>query len=218
MLFDPHRLVVFLHILLFVYWLGSDLGVMINSIYANQRDLTGNARAKLRAAGTLIDMAPRTCLVLMVPVGLTLASRWGLAVSGAELAGAWAFGFGWLWLVWMVHWRHGSPKGMFFWKIDLGVRVIVTTAFIGMGLSSLVGKVPVDNSWLATKMLLFGVLILMGVIVRFMLLMNPPKPAPTGANGEYQPQPFWTGLRLVVFGIWGLVLMMALLGVTKPVW
>jgi len=210
---DPYRLLVFLHLLLFVYWLGSDLGVMINSIYAGKGDLTGNARARLREAQTLIDMAPRTCLVLMVPVGLTLASRWGLAISGDELLGVWAFGFGWLWLVWMVHWRHGAPSGMLLWKIDLGIRVAVTIGFIGMGLSSLIAATPVAPHWLAMKMLLFGTLILLGVIVRFMLLLSPPRPAVVTGGSE----PFWTGLRLVVFAIWALVLVMALFGVTKPV-
>ena len=213
---DPHRLLVFLHLLLFVYWLGSDLGVMINSIYAGKGDLTGNARARLRAAQELIDMAPRTCLVLMVPVGLSLASRWGLAISGAELIAAWVFGFGWLWLVWLVHWRHGTPGGMRLWKIDLGVRIAVTLAFLGVGLSSLLTAAPVAAAWLAWKITLFGVLIALGVIVRLILLWHPPRPAPANADGTGPALPFWTGLRLVVFGIWALVLMMALLGVTKP--
>lgn len=216
MIFDVHNLVLFLHLLLFAYWLGSDLGVMINSIYANRSDLTGNARGMLRDAGTLIDMAPRTCLVLMVPVGITLATRWGLDLSAGALLGVWVFGFAWLWMVWMVHWRHGSPAGMFWWKIDLAVRCVVMVGFITAGISGLTLGEPVASFWLAAKMLLFGVLILLGVAVRFMLLFWPPVPKPATEGGEFQPQPFWTGLRLVVFAIWGLVMLMALIGISKP--
>lgn len=215
-MFDLHNLVLFLHLLLFAYWLGSDLGVMINSIYANQADLTGNARARISKAQELIDMAPRSCLVLMVPVGITLASRWGLDISAAGLFAVWVFGFAWLWLVWMVHWRHGAPSGMTYWKVDLAIRVLVTIGFIAAGIGGLTVGEPVASLWLASKMLLFGILVLLGVIVRFMLLLSPPTPKPSSDDGAYQPRPFWTGLRLVVFTIWGLVMMMALIGLAKP--
>ncbi len=217
MYIDPYSIVLFVHLLLFAYWLGSDLGVMINSIYGNEAGLTGNARAKIRAAGDLIDMAPRTCLVLMVPVGITLASRWGLNVSAMELLGVWVFGFAWLWLVWMVHWRHGSPSMMTFWKIDFGIRFVVSLAFLAAGIAGLATSWPVPSAWLAMKMFLFGVLIMLGVIVRILLLINPPKPAPVVKEGEpSEGLPFWTGLRLVVFAIWILVAVMAFIGLTKP--
>ncbi|MDE1147225.1 MAG: hypothetical protein PW843_11470 [Azospirillaceae bacterium] len=211
---DPFRAVAFLHVVLFAYWLGTDLGVFITGMGANKADLTGNARERLRKASGRIDMGPRTAMVLMVPVGLTLASNWGLPLGGAALAVIWVLAFAWLWLVWMIYLRQGTPRAKLFFKVDLGVRVIATLAFMGLGITCLVTGSPINSRWLATKITLFGVLLLLGVLVRILLLMKPPIPPKPGA--PFVPAPLWNPLRITVFAIWGLVLVMAFLGVTKP--
>ncbi|MDZ5645876.1 hypothetical protein [Nitrospirillum sp. BR 11828] len=204
----------FFHVVLFAYWLGTDLGVLITSTAANGADLTGNAREHLRKANGRIDMGPRTAMVLMVPVGLTLASNWGLPLGPAALTAVWAGGFTWLWLVWMIYLRQGTPFGKRVWRIDLGIRMLATLAFVGTGLVSLASGGPVAAGWLATKILLFGILLLLGVVIRLLLLWKPP--APPKAGEPFVPTPFWNPLRLTVFAIWGLVLVMAFLGITKP--
>ncbi len=210
---DPFRVVAFVHVVLFAYWLGADLGVMMTSLAANRKGATDDARLRLREVGTLIDMAPRSCLVLMVPVGLTLAQNFGSPVTGLWIWLAWIVGLAWLWLVWMVHLKHDEPLGKLFWKIDFALRAALMVAFLGFGAWCLVTGGPVASKWLATKFILFGVLISLGIAIRILLLSRPsPKPGATPA-----PAPgLWSPLRLVVFGIWGLVFVMAFLGVVKP--
>ncbi|MDZ5649748.1 hypothetical protein [Nitrospirillum sp. BR 11828] len=211
---DPFRVFTFLHVVLFAYWLGTDLGVLITGMAANAADLTGNARERIRKASGRIDMGPRTAMVLMVPVGLTLASNWGLPIGPLALVAAWVGGLAWLWLVWMIYLRQGTRLGKRLWKIDLGIRMLATIGFVGTGIVSLATGAPVDSGWLATKMLLFGLLLLLGVVVRLLLLWKPPVPPKAGA--PFVPAPFWNPLRITVFAIWALVLAMAFLGVTKP--
>ena len=207
---DPYRIVVFLHILLFAYWLGADLGVFVCSMVGRRQNLSADQRLGLREAGDLIDMAPRTCLVLMVPVGLTLAAEYGSPIHGAvALSAVWVAGLAWLWLVWQVHLQHHSALGKLFWKIDFAVRALVMAGFVGFGAWCLATGGPIAGHWLAAKMLLFGLIILCGIVVRIMLLAPPPATPAAGAT-------LGAGIRNVVFMIWGLVAVIAFIGVTKP--
>jgi hypothetical protein len=210
---DPYRIVVFLHVLLFVYWLGADLGVFICSTVGRRKDLTDDQRRGLREAGELIDMAPRTCLVLMVPVGLTLAANFGSPIRGAPLLTViWLASLAWLWLVWQVHLQHNSSLGRLFWKIDFGIRGLVMAGFVGFGAWCLATGGPIAARWLAVKMLLFGLIILCGIGVRILLLSSA-KPAPAAAGSARAVD---NRIRNVVFVIWALVAVIAFIGVTKP--
>ena len=63
---------ILLHIVLFVFWLGGDLGVFYSSRFVLKPDLTPAARATaLKIMGGL-DLGPKICLVLFLPSGLTL--------------------------------------------------------------------------------------------------------------------------------------------------
>jgi hypothetical protein len=210
MTIDPYRLVVFLHVLLFAYWLGSDLGVFICGLFARRPGVTPEGRAALRQAGALIDMAPRTCLVLMVPVGLTLATSYGSPIRGLPLALIWVAALAWLWLVWQVHWKQGEALGKLLWRIDFALRTAVMAGFVGFGAFCLATGGPIAGRWLAVKMLLFGLIILAGIVVRILLLAPAPA-APRPGSGDSQAR-----IRQVVFLIWGLVAVIAFLGVTKP--
>lgn len=197
-----YRIVLFLHVLLFAYWLGADLGVFVCAMIGRRKETDETARLMLGQAAGLIDMAPRSCLVLMVPAGLTLASRFGSPIHGVLLGAIWVAALAWLWLVWQVHLQHDSPAGRFFWKLDFAVRSLVMASFVGFGAWCLVVGHPIAERWLAMKIFLFGLIVLAGIIVRILLLSATPAPR--------------NWIRDVVFGIWALVAMIAFLGVAKP--
>jgi hypothetical protein len=212
MLIDPIRVVVFLHVLLFAYWLGSDLGVFVCGLFARSKTITPDARGHLMEAGALIDMAPRTCLVLMAPVGLTLAVGYGSPIHGVPLALVWVAALAWLWLVWQVHFKHDQPLGKLLWKIDFGIRSLVMAAFVAFGGWCLATGGPISSRWLSVKILLFGLIILAGIIVRLLLLA----PAATAAVPAAGARDGRSRIRQVVFVIWGLVAAAAFLGVARP--
>ncbi|NQV81686.1 MAG: hypothetical protein HQ495_14105, partial [Alphaproteobacteria bacterium] len=64
-------LIVWLHLLLFVYWLGGDLGVFYSSRFRNDPQYDLKTRLLLARITGDIDMAPRTTMVLMIPIGFT---------------------------------------------------------------------------------------------------------------------------------------------------
>jgi len=114
----------------------------------------------------MIDMAPRTALVLMVPVGFTLATNWGLPLSGLTLTLLWAFGLFWVWLVWEVHHKKNEPVGKSLQRIDFAIRYVVLAAMVGIGGYSLMSGAPVASTWLAVKMVMFGAIIANGIWLR----------------------------------------------------
>ena len=215
---STYTLVAFLHILLFAYWLGSDLGVFICSLTARRPDVSEDARARLQQAGVLIDMAPRTCLVLMAPAGLTLAANFGSPIHGPALIAVWIAALAWLWLVWEVHWKHGAPIGRLYWRIDFVIRFLVMAGFLGFGVWCLVTGAPIASAWLAAKMVIFGLIILCGIVVRLLLLRMSaaPSPAPATAGAPPRGSDGRDLIRQVGLVIWGLVALAAFLGVTKP--
>ena len=76
---DTYTLLVFLHVVLFAYWLGADLGVHLAARFAIRSDLPFEERMRFLVLILLIDLGPETAITLMVPLGLTLAVMSGLA-------------------------------------------------------------------------------------------------------------------------------------------
>ena len=75
---EIYALLVLLHLLLFVYWLGADIGVFYSARYVQDTTLTlESRRTALRIMGW-VDQLPRYSLVLMLPVGTTLGVATGV--------------------------------------------------------------------------------------------------------------------------------------------
>jgi hypothetical protein len=214
--------VKYLHVLLFVYWLGGDLGVWMTGKQMIRDDLSLDERLRIRQVGALIDMAPRVCLVLMIPVGFTLASNWGSQLQGPVLLLLWAFCLAWLWLVWEVHWKKNVPIGKTLGAIDLNLRYVIGTLILGYGLYNLVGGGPVSEKWLAAKITLYGLIIYNGIMLRkiagnwqtaFDMIRAGGEQR---VAGELQMKANRRRVEPPVLTIWALVAIMGFLGVTKP--
>jgi hypothetical protein len=208
-------LVTLFHILVFVYWLGGDLGVFYSSTILT--DTKTSPQGRIIAAKVLaqVDMAPRTAMILTLPTGLTLASQAGyLSLSAPILVGVWMAGLAWLALAWTIHLKHLPPSSL--WRrADLGVRGVLIIGLLGTAIS---GMVPL---FLALKLAILATTIVMGLLIRRAL-------APFGAAfGEMiatGPTPqidhiiakSLNGSRPAVVCIWILLLIAALIGIAKP--
>ncbi|MBL8644039.1 MAG: hypothetical protein JNK21_08890 [Rhodospirillaceae bacterium] len=219
---DPYRVVAFLHVLLFAYWLGADLGVFLHGKRLTRDDIPLDERLRTREIGVLIDMAPRSALVLMVPVGFTLASNWGLPLTALQIGLLWVFGLAWLWLVWEVHHKKNEPVGKSLQRIDFAIRYAVLAVMLGVGGYSLFTGAPVASTWLAVKMVLFGGIIMNGIWLRLIggrWQVAFDKIRQGGANvaiGEQMIKDNRKVASKAALLIWFLVALMAFLGVVKP--
>ena len=208
-------MMAFFHVLLFCYWLGADLGVFISSRVARRQGLSPEARATVRDAGALIDMGPRTALVLMLPAGLTLATQYGSPVQGTGLWAIWGLSLVWLWMVWKIFLAPHTPLGRLMWKIDMALRMFFTIAFISFGLFCMVNDGPITDGWLIAKIIIFGLIILDGFWLRILLYRTEAAARAAGGAVSISPQ-LRTMLTASVLAIWAGVALAAFFGVVKP--
>ena len=206
------------HLLLFAYWLGGDLGVFYSSyvVGAPKQPLA----ARQTAAGILVwlDRIPRVCLILMVPVSLTLVTNLGLAQwPGVLLYTVWAFTALWLVLLWRVEATHAAALA----AIDALIRVLVIATLVVLGISALRGTGPLAGAWVGIKLLLFALAISCGLMIR--KLFAPfgaafGRLASEGSTPDLE-QALDTSLRRTrpfVIVIWACLIGAAAVGVIKP--
>ncbi len=221
---------LFLHILLFVYWLGGDLGVFYSSRYILKRELSPETRAVAAKIMHGIDLAPRVCLVLFVPSGVTLMYYGPLGdlffAPGWVLIPMWIGFLGWLAVAVLDYYRGGdTPQGRRLQVADLSVRYTLVVALLAVSAYTIFASEPfgVDTNpkWLGAKVAAYALCILMGVLIRREL--RPFGPAfgalmTTGSTPEVERAIVGSIRRCepYVFAIWALVVIAAVLGVVKP--
>ena len=158
---------VYVHLLLFVLWLGADVGVFLLGQHFRKRTVyTLDQRIALLKLLVLVDMTPRSAWALMVPLSLTvtkLGGWWDL--PGALLAAAWLAGGVWLWLVWDAHNHDQTPRAARNRRIEGWLRATVGAFYLGLGLVSLLTDAPLAPDWLAWKAFLFGCIFVAAIMI-----------------------------------------------------
>ncbi|MCR9129709.1 MAG: hypothetical protein NXI12_09315 [Alphaproteobacteria bacterium] len=157
-------LFLLLHLLVFVYWLGGDLG----AFYASRllADSRRGPTARATAANILmtVDMAPRMGLIFAFPTGFALAiSRGWLAVDPIWAAPAFAFAALWALAAWLVHLKAG-PHALA-GRFDTGVRWLAMGALVAAGLTGLRGDWDLPL-FIVLKLLLLAFAIACGLMIR----------------------------------------------------
>lgn len=149
---------VYVHLLLFVLWLGADVGVFLLGQHFRKRDrYTLEQRIALLKLLVLVDMTPRSAWALMVPLSLSVTAAGGWwAVPPVLLWGSWLVGLGWLWLVWDAHHHDQTPRAARNRRIEAWGRPFVGGFYLWLGGASLATGAPLSEPWLAMKALLFG--------------------------------------------------------------
>lgn len=216
-----HGLVRFLHILLFVYWLGGDAGVFYSSKFVVNPRLTREARLTAAKIFLDLDMIPRYCMALMLTVGGILAELVGIEHPWWEMTAIVLLGPVWLALVILVHAKERTAAGETLKRIDYWFRwIVIVTVLVSVAHSNLTGRLA-GELWFSAKLVLFTFLIFCGLMIRRRL---PPfiagfrTLAASGATPESDRQ-MQAGLAACqpwVLAIWAGILVEALLGILKP--
>lgn len=213
-------LISLMHVLVFVYWLGGDLGAFYTSRMIS--DPTRSAAARIAAAHALtaLDMAPRTALILALPTGATLASVTGyVSLPIAALGAIWMLSVAWLFLAWRIHLDH-LPPGATVRRIDLAIRWVMLAGLTVVG-CAVIGGVLDAPLFVGLKLLILAAAVATGLWVRRLI-------APFGAAfGDLVANgPSVEGDRIIasalararpaVLLIWTMLLSAAFLGFWRP--
>ena len=219
-----YDLLVLAHVVLFAYWLGGDLGVFYASRFVSNPDLGREARETAAAIMLAVDLSPRICMVLILPVGLHLAAMRGqLPISEPGLGLMWLLALLWLGLVITIHYVNAPLPARLLQRTDFAIRLLVIVATAGVAVRHFVDPEWIRADWLALKLLLFAVTVACGLAIRMVLT---PFGAAFASLMEEGPRPDTEGAiqrslsraRPFVIAIWIALVLEAMLGIfQRPV-
>ncbi len=218
---DSYSLLVFVHVLLLVFWLGTDIGVFLAAKISERSDLSVETRSTVLRLGMVLDRLPRSALVLIIPTGLQLAVNMGLlALSTTLLIFIWGLALVWLVILWLGFLNPETPteqRSMLFNFLMNAVLAVVVTGYAIYLLSS-----TEVFTWLAVKILLVGFVFIAGValdamfksaVAAFVAIVTQGSTAERDAEYSRAIGPVY----LAVLAIYAFVLVAAYIGIAKPI-
>lgn len=216
---EAHSTLVFIHVLLFVFWLGTDVGVFLAAKISERSDLSVETRSTVLQLGMVLDRLPRSALVLIVPSGLQLAVNIGqLQVSGGVLSIVWAISIVWLAILWAGFLKPHTPTEQRAMLFNFGMNALIALVVLVYAVYLFMNDAAV--LWLNLKILIVGLVFVAGValdalfkpaVAAFLEIIN------EGATPERDDRyakaigPVYTA----VLTIYALVLVAAYLGISK---
>lgn len=215
-----YSLLIFFHILLLVFWLGTDLGVFLGAKVTERADLSVETRVTVLKFAMVLDRMPRTALTLILPSGLSLAVLLNLVdLPTAALAGVCAGGVIWAVILWAGFLNPETVLEKRIMLFNFVANAVLALLVSGIAVGMLLGdSVP---TWLALKILSVGLIFVAGVALD--VLFKPAVEAFLGIvmegatddrNAAYAKAigpVYWA-----VLAIYALVLFAAWLGIDKP--
>jgi len=217
-----YELLLLIHILLFVYWLGGDLGVFYSSGFVVNDSLSREAR--LTAAKIMLgcDLVPRICMSLMLTVGGLLSASMGFEHITWQLWLIVLLGPFWLSMVLVLHFKHHASFIPALTTFDFYFRWLVIASIIASCAYALSVERFSGNSWLIAKLLGFAFLVFCGLMIRIQFkgfVATYSKLMMGHEIAKVDNQVMKASLNRVrpwVVTIWIVLLIEALLGVFKP--
>lgn len=163
-----------LHIVAMVYWLGGEWGVFQTSYKVVNPRLSLEERGRHMETAYRIDILARTGIISLLPLGLHMGYLWGVQpLGGMWLVGMWIVWAIWMGLTWGAFSFRGSALGKALSDIEDWTRYLLIPTLILVSLASLSGYGPLESGegqrWYAAKMLVFGLLLVIGVILRLIM-------------------------------------------------
>lgn len=218
-----YRSLVYGHLLLFVLWLGGDVGVFVLGQHFRKRaQYSLDQRLALLKLLVAVDMGPRSAWALMVPMSLSVSAAGGWwDVPPALIAISWVVGGGWLWLVWDAHRHDMTPRAARDRRIEAWLKYALTAFYLVLGLESLLTGHPIAAPWLAWKALLFGLIFVAAILIDRAFKPVGPQLGKLIAEGssdatEMPLRRTMDHTRIFVLMVYALLFVTAWLGVVKP--
>lgn len=217
-----HGVFVWFHILLVAWWLGGEWGVFNASTNVANASLSLEERKRHLETAFRIDIVPRTAIVLMLAVGLLLSADFAISpIRGGWLGLIWIATICWATLVLSAFRYRGTAKGLKLTMIDERIRTVVIPVLVVASVVSLATGEPFTARWMALKVGIFGVLLFIGLLLRWtmrawvvafrMLATDGSTP-----HAEHIISSSLARARRYAYVYWILIATNAFLGVNKP--
>jgi hypothetical protein len=220
---DSHAIWAYLHILLFVYWLGADVGLWLAMGFVKDPRLSFETRSTLIRLAFYIDLFPRITFALILPVGVQLARDLDLYPIGDwMLAAAWITGIAWSVLHLALVAFKGRPVTRVLIRANKVYEALAGAFFTGIGAWSLATGAPLDAGWFALKLLLFGLIfwVILGIDTVFQPFTTLLRMGPHGSTPAQEAVVTRLTNRTMAWAVlmYLLIAAVAFLGRVKPFW
>jgi len=160
-----YQLLLYFHILLMVFWLGTDIGVFIAGLHFIDPKLPLERRRGAMDVGFIIDRFPRVCFVAILPIGAQLAWLRGLLVVRSSIMDIlWACCLMWMTAVVAGMLMNGRPVARLCHSVERVFQVTGLVLFGGGGFALLASHAEIP-AWLAGKMIAFGLVCLFAILL-----------------------------------------------------
>jgi hypothetical protein len=214
---------VYAHLLLFVLWLGADVGVFLLGQHFRKRALYSlDQRIALLKLLVIVDLTPRSAWALMVPLSLTVSRAGGWwDVPIALVVASWLIAAVWLWLVFDAHAHDMTPRAARDRRWEGWLRYALAAFYLWLGLSSLLSGWPIAVGWLAWKALLFGLIFGAAIMIDVSFKPVGPQLGALLAQGSSDATELpllatMNRTRIWVWCVYALLIATSWLGVVKP--
>jgi hypothetical protein len=214
---------VYVHLLLFVLWLGADVGVfLLGQHFRKRNDYTLDQRIALLKLLVIVDLTPRAAWALMVPLSLTVSAMGGWwDVWPAAIWAGWIIAGVWLWLVFDAHKHDMTPRAARNRKWEGWIRYVLCAGYLFLGAESILTNHPIEPDWLAWKALLFGVIFAAAIMIDISFKPVGPQLGKLLAEGSSDETeiPLLATMNRTRIWVWVVYLLLVVtswLGVVKP--
>ena len=166
---STHEFFIILHLILFCYWLGGDVGVFYSSGFVVNDKLSKDTRMVAAKIMMNLDLIPRVCLSLMLTVGGILSEFKGLEHPLWQMIAIILLGPFWLTMVLTLHFKHGTAFAQRLTQFDFWFRwAVIIGVIVSVGYSFTTGRLA-PAPWIGGKLLIFALLVFCGLMIRVAL-------------------------------------------------
>lgn len=164
-----HLLLKWAHIIAMVYWLGGEWGVFQTSYHVTNPRLPLEERRRHLETAYRIDILARSGIILLFPIGFHMGYDLGAHPYGALVGPVWAVALAWLSLTWAAFVRRETDLGLALTRWDERLRYGLIPVLLLLAARSLLTGVPFTARWFAAKVLLYALLLVIGLGLRFVM-------------------------------------------------
>lgn len=164
-----HLVLKWLHIVAMVYWLGGEWGVFQTSYNVTNPRLTLDERRRHLETAYRIDILARTGIILLLPLGWHMGYNLGAHPYETSVVPVWIAMLAWLSLTWGAFLKRETDLGLRLTRLDERLRYVLIPLLFASAAWSLAYGEPFVAKWFAAKVLLYSLLLVIGLGLRFIM-------------------------------------------------
>jgi len=164
-----HLVLKWAHILCLVYWLGGEWGVFQTSYNVTNPRLPLDERRRHLETAYRIDILARSGIILLFPLGFHMGADLGAHPFADAVPVVWLASLAWLTLTWSAFFARETDRGIRLTRIDEWLRYVLIPVLLYAAVKSLLVGAPFSARWFAAKVLIYALLLVIGLVLRFVM-------------------------------------------------